>query len=242
MLQDSQFVRKQGVSRTGCGITSQLRCSIPAGKAGCGSKTTLQRSWRGELVRKQGVSRTECSRTVVSYENRAFPVPDASGQSVRTKTGLIPYRMPQDSQFVRKQGVSRTGCLRPAGSYGNKAYPVPDAGSPASSVAPFPPKKPVAGAKRPSSDPGGAVSPDRRCGKGSRDPGWVSSYENKVFPVPDAPGQSVRTETGRFPYRMGLEDRFIRKQGLSRTECSRTVSSYGNRAFPVPVKWYCIQK
>ena len=46
-----------------------------------------------QFVRKQGLSRTGCSRTVVSYGNRAFPVPDASGQSVRTETGRFSYRM-----------------------------------------------------------------------------------------------------------------------------------------------------
>ena len=79
----------------------------------------------GRFVRKQGLSRTGCVRTVSSYENRAFLVPDTPGQSVRTETRLIPYRMRQDSQFVRKQGVSRTGWVWRTGSYGNKAFPVP---------------------------------------------------------------------------------------------------------------------
>ena len=82
--------------------------------------------------------------------------------------------------------------------------------------------------------PGWVVSLGRRCGKGSRDPGWVSSYGNKAFLVPDASGQSFRTKTRRFSYRMPLAGRFVRKQGLSRTSCVRMAGSYGNRAFLVP--------
>ena len=62
-------------------------------------------------------------RRVVGAER----APGLPKRRVRTGTRLISYRMPQDSQFVRKQGVSRTGCLRPVSSYGNRAYPVPAA-------------------------------------------------------------------------------------------------------------------
>ena len=54
------------------------------------------------------------------------------------------------------------------------------------------------------------------------------------FPVQDASERSVRTETGRFSYRMPQDGRFVREQGFPRTGCLRTVGSYGNRAFPVP--------
>ena len=94
---------------------------------------------------------------------------------------------------------------------------VPDAGSPTSPVAPFPQKKPVAGAKRPSSDKAGRF---RRVGGAEMAPVLLD-------------GQA-RTGIRRFPYRMLQDSQFVRKQGVSRTECSRTVGSYENKAIFVP--------
>ena len=65
----------------------------------------------GEFVRKQGVSRTGCLRTVGSYENKAFPVPDTPGQSVRTETGRFSYR-PRDHQPVQLLHFRRKSRMR----------------------------------------------------------------------------------------------------------------------------------
>ena len=184
----------------------------------------------GRFVRKQGLSRTGCLRTVSSYGNKAFPVPDAPRRSVRTKTRRFSYRM-RDHQPVQLLHFRRKSRLRnqndpPAileGRFrrvgGAEMAPVLLDGQARTGIRRFPYRMPLAGrfVRKQGVSRTGCLR-------------MAGSYENRAFLVPDASGRPVRTKTGRFPYRMRQDSQFVRKQGLSRTGCVRTVGSYGNKA------------